>query len=338
MSLTWVNFGTTFRTAAFHFNKLNHRLHGKDRIAFIESLLVGDIAGLATGQARLSLLTNETGGIIDDCVVSSYEDHLYMVVNAGNKDIDLDHIETHLESFQGDVALEVMEDRALVALQGPGAMQTLLDFLPKRLDLTTMPFMSGLSAPINGIDCIITRCGYTGEDGFEISIPNEKAVEIAQAFVNHTSVLPAGLGARDSLRLEAGLCLHGHDITPETTPVEAGLTWTIGKRRRSEANFPGASIILDQIKQKSNTKKRVGFVMPKGTPPAREGAMIFHGKDQVGVVTSGTLSPMLKHPIGMAYVYRGHFKIGTELKVHVRNKELDLELTKMPFVPSRYFS
>lgn len=301
--------------------------------------MVGDLQGLGVGQGRLSLITNDSGGIIDDCVITVYDDHVYVVVNAGNKDIDLEHMTSHLKNFSGEATISKLKDRALVALQGDGSVATMKELFPT-LDTSAQNFMSGTYFDVNNSKLIITRCGYTGEDGFEISVPATDATALVKKMLDLPNAQPAGLGARDSLRLEAGLCLHGHDITANTTPVEAALSWTIGKRRRSEANFPGANIILNQIKNKANDRKRVGFTMPSGNPPAREGAEIFldDGETKVGKVTSGTLSPMLKHPVGMAYMNRGHFKVGKQFQVKVRNKFYELTLAKMPFVPSNYFS
>ncbi|RLN98716.1 hypothetical protein BBJ28_00020067 [Nothophytophthora sp. Chile5] len=316
------------------------RITGADRLRFMESLVVGDLQALATGEAKLSLITTETGGILDDCVVSRYEDHLYVVVNAGNQDVDLVHMHQMLERFQGDAHIERIEDRALVALQGPGAADIVQPMIPS-VDLKQLGFMNGLFTPLSfpdgsQLDVILTRCGYTGEDGFELSVPSASAETFARKLLADERVLEAGLGARDSLRLEAGLCLHGHDITPETTPVEAALAWTIGKRRREEGGFPGHAIIMDQLKNKTATQKRVGFVVEGAA--AREGAELLDAEERVvGHVTSGTFSPTLKKAVGMAYVAKSSGKIGTELQVKARNKAQKVTVAKMPFVPARYF-
>lgn len=312
------------------------RVRGADRERFLESLVVGDLQALALGEAKLSLITNAHGGIIDDCVITKYEDHFYVVVNAGNQDIDLAHMHAVLENFQGDVAIERLTDRALVALQGPGAAAVMAELAPS-VDLKELGFMNGLYTTLgSGLDVILTRCGYTGEDGFEISVPSAKAEAFARQLVGDERVLEAGLGARDSLRLEAGLCLHGHDITAETTPIEAALAWTIGKRRREEGGFPGHAVIMDQLKNKTFTKKRVGFVVDGAA--AREGAQLFGPDDQVvGEVTSGTFSPTLKKAVGMAYVHKDASKIGTELYVKARGKQQQVTIAKMPFVPANYY-
>ncbi|KAF4325282.1 hypothetical protein G195_001257 [Phytophthora kernoviae 00238/432] len=316
------------------------RITGKDRMQFLESVVVGDLQALGSGEAKLSLITNNQGGIIDDCVVSRYDDHLYVVVNAGNQDVDLVHMHKLLEGFKGDAAIERIQDRALVALQGTGAVDV-VETLAPNVNLKDLGFMHGVFTPLKlkggkTVDVILTRCGYTGEDGFEISVLSKESETFARALLDDERVLEAGLGARDSLRLEAGLCLHGHDITAETTPVEATLAWTIGKRRREEGGFPGHAIIMDQLKNKTATKKRVGFVVEGAA--AREGAELYDAEDNVvGHVTSGTFSPSLKKAIGMAYVDKKIGKVGTELHVKARKKMQKATIAKMPFVPARYY-
>lgn len=314
------------------------RITGVDRVRFMESLVVGDLEALAHGEAKLSLITNDQGGIIDDTVISKYEDHLYVVVNAGNQEIDLEHMHKHLAAFKGDVQIERLTDRALVALQGPGAVDVVAGLAPG-IDFTDMEFMTGkyTALPKAGVDdVILTRCGYTGEDGFEISVPSAQAEQFAETLLKDERVREAGLGARDSLRLEAGLCLHGHDITAATTPIEGTLAWTIGKRRREQGGFPGHAVIMDQLTNKTFTHKRVGFTVEGAA--AREGAQIFDAQDEVvGHVTSGTFSPTLKKAIGMAYVNKGVSKIGTALHVKARGKQQALTIAKMPFVPANYY-
>lgn len=313
------------------------RITGADRVRFLESIVVADLEALQPGEAKLSLITNDNGGIIDDCVITAYEDHLYVVVNAGNQDIDVEHMNKKLAAFKGDVKIERLTDRALIALQGPGAVDVMAGLTPQ-VDFKELAFMTGVYTPlpVEGVDVILTRCGYTGEDGFEISVPSANAESFARKLLEDDRVLEAGLGARDSLRLEAGLCLHGHDITDKITPIEATLAWTIGKRRREEGGFPGHAIIMDQLKNKTFTKKRVGFEVEGAA--AREGAQIYNENDEVvGEVTSGTFSPTLKKAIGMAYVNKGVSKIGTELHVKARNKSQKLTIAKMPFVPAAYY-
>lgn len=314
---------------------------GKDRVKFLESVLVGDVQSLKDGEGRLSLITTEQGTIIDDTVLGNAGDHIFMVVNGACKHGDMAHFNEQMDAFKGDVSMEYRDDLSLLAIQGPGAMAAVQKLLPSSIDLQRVGFMVGFNTDLGGIEgCRVTRCGYTGEDGFELSVPNNKAIELAEMLFNDSTVKPAGLGARDSLRLEAGLCLYGHDIDTTTTPVEAGLTWTIGgpkSRRRIEQGFLGASHFLKPDgKLIKPARKRVGFMGMKA--PAREGAEIFDDKDnKIGVVTSGTFSPCLKKPIAMGYVSSDFAKDGTEVSIKVRNKMQPAVVTKMPFVPSNYY-
>ncbi|XP_027059935.1 aminomethyltransferase, mitochondrial-like [Pocillopora damicornis] len=317
---------------------LQFKVHGSDRIKFLESLVVADIAGLADYTGTLSLFTTEDGGIIDDLIINKTPEHLYVVSNAGCADKVLEHLQDRLKAVNNDlgVALEVLEDKALVALQGPQAAKVLQSGVQS--DLSNMFFMHGGVVEAFGIkDVRVTRCGYTGEDGFELSVDKERAVDLTKALLEskEADVKPAGLGPRDSLRLEAGLCLYGNDIDENTTPVEAVLVWTIGKRRRAQADFPGAEIILRQIKEKAN-RKRVGLVS-KG-PPARAGANILDADgNKVGHVTSGCPSPCLKQNIAMAYVPTALSKPGTALHLEVYKKRIDAQVVKMPFLPTNYY-
>ncbi|XP_021370981.1 aminomethyltransferase, mitochondrial-like isoform X1 [Mizuhopecten yessoensis] len=320
---------------------LQTKFTGKDSVAFIESLVVGDIAALKENQGTLSLLTDTTGGIIDDLIVSkTYQGYVYVVSNAGCAEKDLDHIKKNLAESQGkgmDVNMEVI-DNGLLALQGPKmakVLQTGLDF-----DLSTLPFMTNILATVFGVpECRVTRCGYTGEDGVEISVPADRAEELANALISSDAakVCLAGLGARDSLRLEAGLCLYGNDIDEETTPVEASLLWTIGKRRRAEANFPGADIILKQIKNKPKSK-RVGFLSTGA--PARAGTLVYDetGDRVLGKLTSGCPSPSLSKNVSMGYIETPYAKVGTNVKFEVRKKLINATISKMPFLPANYFT
>lgn len=316
------------------------RLHGKDRISFLEGLVVADVAGLAPGQATLSVLTTEGGGIIDDTIISNVGEGVTgMVINAGCKDKDIAHIRGHVDSATSagrDVALEVVRDHELLALQGPRAMEVMGTLLDDSVDLVSMPFMTGRTVTLMGVLCHLTRCGYTGEDGFEISVPEENAVELWDALTAHEAVKPAGLGARDSLRLEAGLCLYGNDIDETTTPVEAALSWTIAKRRREEGGFLGAERILGQLRDGAPIR-RMAFLMPKGAP-ARGGEPLLNAEGEtVGRVTSGGFSPSLGVAIGMGYADKPFNKSGTELKVPVRSKVNSVQVKKMPLVPSNYY-
>ncbi|XP_071960263.1 aminomethyltransferase, mitochondrial-like [Antedon mediterranea] len=320
---------------------LQSRVVGKDGIKFIESLIVGDVAGLADDSGTLSLLMNDNGGIIDDLIVSKLGDGtLYVVLNAGCADKDKAHIEEKLNNFKstgGDVEFQTIPNRSLLALQGPSMAKVLQAGV--QFDLSTLTFMKTAVMDVFGIpECRVTRCGYTGEDGVEISVPDDKAVHLAECLLSTTEgdVKLAGLGARDSLRLEAGLCLYGNDIDMTTTPIEATLAWTIAKRRRQEANFPGAEIVLKQLKEKPS-RKRVG-VMSNGAP-ARAGTPILNeGGVQIGQLTSGCPSPTLKCNVAMGYIDTKYAKIGTEVKLQVRKKQQNAKISKMPFVAAKYYT
>ena len=276
---------------------------------------------------------NNQGGIVDDTILNQQQDHVYIVSNAGCADKDLAYLQQHLKAFKGDAHLEVIQDQSLLALQGPKAAHVLEKLSGEALQ--SFAFMTTRQLKVKGIKVHCSRSGYTGEDGFEIQVPSTHAADLAQLLLKETDVKWAGLGARDSLRLEAGMCLYGHDIDDTTTPVEAGLTWTIGKRRRAEGGFLGASKVQDQLKQGS-PRKRVGLWVEGA--PAREGSEVFDADgNAVGKVTSGGPSPNLKmRNIAMAYVKSGHHKSGTPLQVKVRNRMQKAVVTKMPFVPSHY--
>lgn len=315
------------------------RLTGADAVSFIERLVVADVKALLPGHALLSVLTTEEGGIIDDTIVTNLGDgQVGMVINAGCKDKDLVHMRAHLAEAQKrgeDVALEVVEDHELLALQGPRAMEVLGGLCDE--DLVRWPFMTARSTQVLGATMHVTRCGYTGEDGFEISVPAGKTLELWETLTAHETVRPVGLGARDSLRLEAGLCLYGNDIDESITPVEAALTWTIAKSRRESGGFLGADKILAQAKDGAS-RRRMAFVMPKGAP-ARGGEKILNADgEEVGVVTSGGFSPSLGMAIGMGYAKKPFNKSGTKLGVKVRTKVNEVEVKKMPLVPAQYYS
>ncbi|NXX98152.1 GCST protein, partial [Centropus bengalensis] len=317
---------------------LQTRVHGRDRVRFIESLVVGDIAELRPGQGTLTLLTNEKGGIVDDLIVTNtLEGYLYVVSNAGCADKDLAIMRgraVELQAAGGDVHLEV-SDNALLALQGPCTAQVLQAGLSD--DLAKLSFMTSIATAVFGVPgCRVTRCGYTGEDGVEISVPSGRAVELAQRLLDLPEVWPAGLAARDSLRLEAGLCLYGNDIDEATTPVEAGLLWTLGKRRRVAMDFPGAAIIMAQVKEKPK-RKRVGLTS-EGPPVRPHMAILSPEGVPVGTVTSGCPSPSLGKNIAMGYVETALSRAGTALAVEVRKKQHPALVTKMPFVPTQYYT
>jgi aminomethyltransferase len=318
---------------------LQVHIHGKDRERFVESVTVGDIQGLKVGESRLTLLTTKDGGIIDDSVVSKREEFLNVVLNAGCADKDLRHLKEQLASFKGDAHLEIKDSYGLVALQGPASAEVLQPLLDN-IDLKSLAFMSSIDATVAGVrGCFISRSGYTGEDGFEISIPTGSATNnISETLLGDEAVKLAGLGARDTLRVEAGLCLYGSDIDEYTTPIEAGLAWTISKRRRLEGGFPGADRILSQIKS-GVTRKRVGLTVLNG-PPARHGSKICASASNalaVGEVTSGTFSPSIGKPVAIGYVSSDSSAIGTELVVDVRGKLNPVVVTKLPFVRANYY-
>jgi len=302
---------------------------GQNAAKAIETLVPGDIAGLAPGQQRYTQLTNDTGGILDDLMITSTGDHLLMVFNAACKDADLEHVQKHLAAT---CEIEPMFSRGLLALQGPQASQVLARLVPQ---VAMMKFMTGAFFVIDGARCYITRSGYTGGDGFEISTPNDATEAIARKVLAEPEVKPIGLGARDSLRLEAGLCLYGHDIDTTTTPIEAGLLWSIGKERRTQGGFPGAAVIQKQIAQGA-PRRRVGL-LPEGKAIAREGAEIAIGSKTVGKVTSGGFAPTLGRAIAMGYVERAHSANGTKVDLLVRGKPVPAEIVPMPFVKHAYY-
>ncbi|QIM47716.1 glycine cleavage system aminomethyltransferase GcvT [Pusillimonas sp. DMV24BSW_D] len=310
------------------------RLNGKRVDRALEHLTPADIVDLPLNQQRYALLTSAEGGILDDCMVSRYTDYLYMVVNAARREHDIAYLKANLGE---DIAVEEIHDRALLALQGPLAATVLARLQP---EVQHMRFMASHAIEINGAQCYVSRSGYTGEDGFEISIPIAAATQFAEQLLVQEEVAWAGLGARDALRLEAGLCLYGHDIDTHTTPVEAGLSWSIGKARRPgaarEGGFPGEQHILGELVNKSAARKRVGLVV-QGRAPVREGAALYdQNNNRVGHVTSGLFSPTLEHPIAMAYVQTHVAKAQTYLLAEVRGKQLPVTVVSLPFVPHHY--
>lgn len=309
-------------------------LVGENIAAALEELVPGEVQALKPGRIRYTQLLNEEGGIIDDLMAARPVDgdpnRLHLVVNAACKDKDYATIEAHLS---GRAKLERKSDRALLALQGPQAAAVLSRFDP---DCAAMAFMSLRPATINGAEVVISRCGYTGEDGFEISVLNTDAEALARALLDAPEVEPIGLGARDSLRLEAGLCLYGHDIDDSTSPIEADLAWSIGKRRKLEGGFPGDGRILKELNE-GPSRLRVGL-KPLGRAPAREGTVIESTDGEaIGTVTSGGFGPTAEGPIAMGYVAASHAKPGTRLHLIVRGKALDADVVPMPFVPQRYY-
>jgi len=301
-----------------------------DAARALETLLPADILGLPAGRQRYTMLTNDGGGILDDLMVSNHGDHLMLVVNAARKVFDETHLRSHLSATW---TVEPLLDRALVALQGPGAEAALETFASK---VRGLRFMDVLAVTLLGTTCFVSRSGYTGEDGFEISVPANVAEPLCDALLDNPAVAPVGLGARDSLRLEAGLCLYGADLDETTTPVEAALDWTIGKARRA-GGFPGAEAILEQFAG-GVTRRRVGL-RPEGRAPVRAGAPLFRNEGDavpVGVVTSGGFAVSLNVPIAMGYVPPDAAIPGTRIFAEIRGRRLGLVVSKLPFVPARY--
>jgi aminomethyltransferase len=314
------------------------KLIGNDAAAALETLVPVDVVGLGTGKQRYAFFTNASGGLLDDLMISrpepgSWFGDLFLVVNAGCKDADITHLTTNIGHR---CTVVPMPERALLALQGPKAVDALTRLNPW---IAQMVFMTGGVYELAGAGCFVTRSGYTGEDGFEISVPVEVAVELAEALLEQPEVKPAGLGARDTLRLEAGLCLYGHDINETTSPVEAGLTWAIQKVRRPggarAGGYPGAAAIEAQLAG-SPPSKRVGLVGLERVP-VREGTTIVdaHGH-KLGTVTSGTLAPTVNQPIAMAYLPVDHALAQHEVYAEVRGKKLPMRVTPLPFNPHRY--
>lgn len=299
-----------------------------------EPLVCADVRGMKPGEQKLTLLLDESGGILDDLMVARAPDAqgdgaLYIVVNAGTKEADFARIAAHA----GDRArLTRMDSSALLALQGPEAGAIMAELAPATRDMT---FMQSGPVMIDGVKCAVSRSGYTGEDGFEILYPAGGAVAFAERLLADPRVKPIGLGARDSLRLEAGMCLYGHDIDTTKSPIEASLGWTVSKVRRERGDFPGAARILNEIKN-GVASKRVG-IRPLGRAPAREGTEIQSADGAViGVITSGGFGPSVNSPVAMGYVATSHSKVGTPLKLIVRGKALEAEVAALPFVPHQY--
>ncbi len=298
----------------------------------LEALIPADVKGLKAGQQKYSLLLAETGGILDDLMISRWPDGIYMVVNGAVKYDDIAHLREHLPD---EITLNHLADLALFALQGPKAFEVLNRHATGERSLDSLYFMTGGRFMIAGIDAWISRSGYTGEDGFEISIPAAAAVQVADLFCAEPEVKPIGLGARDSLRLEADLPLYGHDLNPETTPIMAALGFAVAsKRRREEANFPGAERILAE-REAGPATKRIGLLV-EGRLPAREGAEIYMHDTMVGKVTSGGFSPSLQAPIAMGYVVADFATVNTSLEIDVRGKRLAATVVPTPFIPHRY--
>ncbi|HTI66257.1 MAG TPA: glycine cleavage system aminomethyltransferase GcvT [Caulobacteraceae bacterium] len=306
-----------------------------DAALALEGLVPADIAALGVGRQKYGLLTNTEGGILDDLMIANLGDRLLLVVNAACKAADLAHLEAHLSRT---CSVEALEDRALVALQGPAAEAALARLAPAVAD---MRFLDVREVELLGAACTVSRSAYTGEDGFEIGLAADRALDLARALLEAPGVLPVGLGARDSLRLEAGLCLYGSDLSSSTTPVEAALEWTIQKTRRPggarAGGYPGAAIIGGQLASGA-ARRRVGL-RPQGRAPVRAGARLFASEqapEPIGSVTSGCFGPSLNAPVAMGYVDVGHSRVGDGLFAEVRGARLPVVVAPTPFVPNTY--
>jgi aminomethyltransferase len=306
-------------------------LSGQGLEAALEALLPTDLSTLKPGQVRYSLLLDENGGILDDLMISRWGSGLYLVVNGATKWDDIAHLREHLPD---EITINHLEERALLALQGPQAFAVLEPLVSGETPLSALTFLRGAAFTLGGVDAWMTRSGYTGEDGFEISLPAENAAAIVDLFCADPRVKPIGLGARDSLRLEAGLPLYGHDLTEQIDPVSAGLSFAISKRRRLEGGFPGAERILNFLVN-GTSAVRVGLAL-EGRMAAREGATVYSGDREIGRVTSGGFSPSLQHPIAMAYVDATVAAPGTAVELDNRGKRLAAKVVPLPFLPHRY--
>ncbi|SMX32061.1 glycine cleavage system aminomethyltransferase GcvT [Maliponia aquimaris] len=311
-------------------------LRGPGVAAALERLVPVDVIGLAEGRQRYALFTNEAGGIEDDLMIANRGDHLLLVVNAACKEADVARLRAALEP-EG-ITVKLLESRALIALQGPAAEDVLAEHCP---DVREMKFMDIATLPIAGAECWVSRSGYTGEDGFEISVPNAAAVDLAKSLLSDRRVEAIGLGARDSLRLEGGLCLYGQDLDPAISPIEAGLNWAIQKVRRTggarAGGFPGAERILGELAE-GPARRRVGL-LPEGRAPLRAGVVLFDaesGGAEVGQVTSGGFGPSVGGPVSMGYVAAASATEGTTLWAELRGKRVPVRVAALPFVPAGF--
>ena len=301
----------------------------------LEKLLPTDVLGLEVGRQRYGLLTTNSGGILDDLMFSNRGDHIFIVLNAACKNSDIKHLKSLLEP---EILVEEVLNRALIALQGPASETVLGELNPQ---VKNMKFMDVETLLVSGVECWISRSGYTGEDGFEISIPAADAELVTRSILSNENVEFIGLGARDSLRLEAGLCLYGHDINQATTPVEASLTWAIQKVRRANGEraggFIGSKIILKQLDE-GTERKRVGF-LPQTRAPMREGVEVFEterSKDTIGIITSGGYGPTVGHPVAMGYIDSKYAQNKNNLFGELRGKRVPVKVSKIPFVPLNF--
>jgi aminomethyltransferase len=311
------------------------RLSGKNAGAKLEKLVPSNIHGLKNHQQRYTVFTNEQGGILDDLIISRLDDDWMLVVNAACKQQDYEYL---CEQLPDSCSPTMLENQALLALQGPCATEVLESLITE--GSAAIPFMATSKVTIAGISCQISRCGYTGEDGYEISVASNQAEALALLLLAQEQVQLIGLGARDSLRLEAGLCLYGHDIDITTTPVEAGLRWVVDRKYieldGKIPEFPGAQTIIAQL-QSGTDRQRVG-ILPLERTPVREGAELFNrNNDHIGIITSGGFGPSIGTPVAMAYVASKYSAVDTELTTQVRGRILPVKVVSMPFVPHHYY-
>jgi aminomethyltransferase len=301
-------------------------ISGKDAASELERLTPSKITGLKPGQQKYTVLTNDAGGVIDDIIVTRVENGIRLIVNAACKSKDFDYL---LSRLSGRCQLTELTELSLFALQGPASAAVIGEFSASAAQL---PFMSACETEIAGINCTISRCGYTGEDGFEISVANDHAETLARLLLAEKEIKPVGLGARDTLRLEAGLCLYGHELNENITPIEAGLSWLISKGRD---DYPGAEKILKQLKE--GTKIIRAGLIADSKMPVREGSIIVNKEGiEIGTVSSGTFSPSLNKPVAMAFLDKHYSDIGTQLAAKVRDKLIPVTVVALPFVPHRY--
>lgn len=308
------------------------KLSGESAAEFLESLLPSRIQDLPQHAQRYSVFTNAQGGIIDDLMITNAGDHFFLVINAACKDKDIKYMQSQLPD---DCKLEELDDFALLALQGPDASAVMQRFCPEATELV---FMTGAEFTLNNISCFINRCGYTGEDGFEISLPAAQAEDLARSLLAEEEVAFIGLGARDSLRLEAGYCLYGHDLDENTSPLAANLNWVISKPRLEDASqsYPGIEPIRQQLEE-GVEHLRVGL-LSAGKAPIREGATILNEQEEnIGTITSGGFGPSVEKPVAMGYINKQYAAVGTQLIVKVRDRVQPVKVIALPFVEHRYY-
>ncbi|WFD28376.1 aminomethyltransferase [Malassezia nana] len=331
---------------------VQHMFEGNSAMAFLQHITPASLKSLPPFSSTLSVFLSEEGGILDDLIITKHSDtHFYVVTNAGRRHEDLAFLREQLDAWNrrngddGEVTHHVLEGRGLIALQGPSSARVMQKHLPEDFDLSKLVFGQSAMVPIRlsgqdnaeSVMCHLARGGYTGEDGFEISIPREATEEIARALLDDSEVELAGLAARDSLRLEAGMCLYGHDLDESVSPIEGALAWTVGKDRREAGDFLGAQRVLKELKE-GPPRRRIGLIVSQGSP-AREGTKVFaeDGTTEIGRVTSGIPSPTLGQNIAMALVKNGYHKKDTKVFVEVRNKKREAMVARMPFVPNKFY-